>query len=184
MMTDNTIDKNEICLLVLPPNNNWVQTFIDRHRLGIFSQWCALTLRVAWSVVEKTKMFEPRNSSKGDSNPGSLDWESGILPRFADRPLLYIIIYVHEYNYMIRFPSGYRLSDPFYHVLMTKFDRQGRQRIAFDDFIQCCVVLQVTSCSIIRLIWCHVLLLDKYPYRTDYCPVDKTWIWITLNSPA
>ncbi|XP_078271783.1 programmed cell death protein 6 isoform X2 [Rhinoraja longicauda] len=37
---------------------------------------------------------------------------------------------------------GYRLSEQFYNVLLTKFDRQGRGQIAFDDFIQCCIVLQ------------------------------------------
>ncbi|XP_051465210.1 programmed cell death protein 6 isoform X1 [Apus apus] len=37
---------------------------------------------------------------------------------------------------------GYRLSDLFYDVLIRKFDRQGRGQVAFDDFIQCCVVLQ------------------------------------------
>ena len=38
---------------------------------------------------------------------------------------------------------GYRLSDQFYDLLIRKFDRSGRGVIAFDDFIQCCVVIQV-----------------------------------------
>ncbi|XP_057224346.1 programmed cell death protein 6 isoform X2 [Malurus melanocephalus] len=38
--------------------------------------------------------------------------------------------------------TGYRLSDQFYDILIRKFDRQGRGQVAFDDFIQCCVVLQ------------------------------------------
>ncbi|KAH0627128.1 hypothetical protein JD844_002542 [Phrynosoma platyrhinos] len=37
---------------------------------------------------------------------------------------------------------GYRLSDQFYDLLIQKFDRQRRGQVAFDDFIQCCVVLQ------------------------------------------
>ncbi|POI29630.1 hypothetical protein CIB84_006620 [Bambusicola thoracicus] len=37
---------------------------------------------------------------------------------------------------------GYRLSDQFYDTLIRKFDRQGKGQVAFDDFIQCCVVLQ------------------------------------------
>lgn len=40
---------------------------------------------------------------------------------------------------------GYRLSDRFYEILMKKFDRQGRGTVAFDDFIQCCVVLQTLT---------------------------------------
>ncbi|XP_019395563.1 PREDICTED: programmed cell death protein 6 isoform X3 [Crocodylus porosus] len=38
--------------------------------------------------------------------------------------------------------NGYRLSEQFYDILIRKFDRQGRGQVAFDDFIQCCVVLQ------------------------------------------
>lgn len=38
---------------------------------------------------------------------------------------------------------GYRLSDRFYELLIRKFDRTGTGTIAFDDFIQCCVVIQV-----------------------------------------
>ncbi|XP_020625427.1 programmed cell death protein 6-like [Orbicella faveolata] len=39
---------------------------------------------------------------------------------------------------------GYRLSDRFYEILIKKFDRSGRGVVNFDDFIQCCVVIQVS----------------------------------------
>lgn len=39
--------------------------------------------------------------------------------------------------------AGYRLSDQFYGTLIDKFDRQRKGQVAFDDFIQCCIVLQV-----------------------------------------
>ena len=39
---------------------------------------------------------------------------------------------------------GYRLTDQLYHILLRKFDRSGRGTIYFDDFIQCCVVLNVS----------------------------------------
>lgn len=39
--------------------------------------------------------------------------------------------------------AGYRLSDNFVDLLVRKFDRKGRGCVAFDDFIQCCVYLQV-----------------------------------------
>jgi len=42
---------------------------------------------------------------------------------------------------------GYRLSDGFYNMLVRKFDRQNRGTVAFDDFIQCCVVLQTLTNS-------------------------------------
>ncbi|CAK8684985.1 unnamed protein product [Clavelina lepadiformis] len=48
-------------------------------------------------------------------------------------------------NALVQF--GYRLSDKFYDLLVRKFDRQGRGTIAFDDFIQCCVVLQTLTNS-------------------------------------
>ncbi|KAM7370062.1 hypothetical protein PAMP_011347 [Pampus punctatissimus] len=40
---------------------------------------------------------------------------------------------------------GYRLSDQFYCTLIEKFDRQRKGQVAFDDFIQCCIVLQGPS---------------------------------------
>ena len=40
---------------------------------------------------------------------------------------------------------GYRLSDRFYDILIRKFDRTGSGTVAFDDFIQCCVVIQVCA---------------------------------------
>ena len=46
--------------------------------------------------------------------------------------------------------TGYRLSDPFIALLVRKFDRQGRNTVAFDDFIQCCVVLQVNHFHLVQ----------------------------------
>eukprot|EP00124_Ichthyophonus_hoferi_P000765 Ihof_evm7s31 gene=Ihof_evmTU7s31 len=37
---------------------------------------------------------------------------------------------------------GYRLSMTFCNNLIRRFDRQSRQSIRFDDFIQCCVMLK------------------------------------------
>jgi Ca2+-binding EF-hand superfamily protein len=42
---------------------------------------------------------------------------------------------------------GYRLSDQFYNLLIRKFDRLGRGTVAFDDFIQCCIVLHTLTAS-------------------------------------
>ncbi|CAJ0956817.1 unnamed protein product, partial [Mesorhabditis belari] len=42
---------------------------------------------------------------------------------------------------------GYRLSDRFYNILMTKFDRTHQGSINFDDFIQLCVVLQTLTAA-------------------------------------
>jgi Ca2+-binding EF-hand superfamily protein len=37
------------------------------------------------------------------------------------------------------------LQDSFFDMLITKFDRQGRKVIYFDDFIQCCVTLHILT---------------------------------------
>lgn len=50
-------------------------------------------------------------------------------------------------------PQGYRLSDQFYGTLIEKFDRQRKGQVAFDDFIQCCIVLQVTESHTINSIY-------------------------------
>uniref|UniRef100_A0A915IUW7 EF-hand domain-containing protein n=1 Tax=Romanomermis culicivorax TaxID=13658 RepID=A0A915IUW7_ROMCU len=42
---------------------------------------------------------------------------------------------------------GYRLSDPFYGMLMRKFDRSATGNINFDDFVQLCVVLQTLTAA-------------------------------------
>jgi Ca2+-binding EF-hand superfamily protein len=42
---------------------------------------------------------------------------------------------------------GYRLSDRFYDILIKKFDRHGKGTVAFDDFVQCAVVLQTLTSS-------------------------------------
>lgn len=39
---------------------------------------------------------------------------------------------------------GYRLSDNLISLMFRKFDRFGKGTILFDDFIQCCIVLQVS----------------------------------------
>lgn len=40
---------------------------------------------------------------------------------------------------------GYRLSDTLVNILIRKYDRIGRGTILFDDFIQCCITLYVSS---------------------------------------
>jgi len=37
---------------------------------------------------------------------------------------------------------GYSLSPEVYRLILRKFDRTGKQAVCFDDFIQCCLVLQ------------------------------------------
>lgn len=39
---------------------------------------------------------------------------------------------------------GYNLSDATVQTIMTKFDRNRNNSILFDDFIQCCVLLNVS----------------------------------------
>ena len=61
---------------------------------------------------------------------------------------------------------GYRLSDQFYGTLIEKFDRQRKGQVAFDDFIQCCIVLQVkkTHC-VFSINHCTSYICTKYATR-------------------
>lgn len=56
---------------------------------------------------------------------------------------------------------GYRLSDHIVGLLVRKFDRFGKGTILFDDFIQCCIILYVSSqfyiiYYIYYIIFCHI----------------------------
>ncbi len=39
---------------------------------------------------------------------------------------------------------GYNLSDGTVNTIVQKFDRHGKQTVLFDDFIQCCIMLNVS----------------------------------------
>lgn len=64
-------------------------------------------------------------------------------------------------------PPGYRLSDQFYNTLIDKFDRQRKGQVAFDDFIQCCIVLQVKTlnhrAAAAAASFIHQLKLNLFP---------------------
>lgn len=45
---------------------------------------------------------------------------------------------------------GFSLSPKFYTLVIRKFDRDGTQRITFDDFIQCLVIIQTLSAAFQR----------------------------------
>jgi hypothetical protein len=57
---------------------------------------------------------------------------------------------------------GYRLSDNFYGLVVRKFDRHGRGTVAFDDFIQACVTIQVK----LYLILSHYSISVSHKYLT------------------
>jgi Ca2+-binding EF-hand superfamily protein len=59
-----------------------------------------------------------------------------------------VFFYVYIHYTLVKicrslFIIGFNLSERFYGVLIMKFDRTASGDIRFDDFIQCCVVLQV-----------------------------------------
>lgn len=68
---------------------------------------------------------------------------------------------------------GYRLSDKFYDLLVRKFDRSGRGVVAFDDFIQCCVVIQVSQFKLITII-------KYFAYRIEGASTPKLWVVMFL----
>lgn len=79
---------------------------------------------------------------------------------------------------------GYRLSDRFYDVLIRKFDRSGRGNIAFDDFIQCCVVIQVSPARMhpsSRFVWLYTLVIRVSPITLDIVLIQMFSTY-TVNS--
>ena len=67
--------------------------------------------------------------------------------------------------------SGYRLSPRFYEILVKKFDRQGRATVAFDDFIQCCVVMQVSGHGGFPRDGQKILFVSSVPTVSCNCPL-------------
>lgn len=87
--------------------------------------------------------------------------------------------YVADIGFAVHF-AGYRLSDQFYSTLIEKFDRQRKGQVAFDDFIQCCIVLQVThlhKSRFIQLCFSHVC---RYSHSIKYS--NPTYIHFELQT--
>lgn len=57
---------------------------------------------------------------------------------------------------------GYRLSDDVVSTMVQKFDRFGRGTILFDDFIQACVTLYVSSTSVLSIFSSYVVLFQLF----------------------
>lgn len=75
---------------------------------------------------------------------------------------------------------GYRLSDNLVGLLLRKFDRFGRGTILFDDFIQCCIILYVSS--IIFTIYTDSLIIILLEHRHWHRPSDNTiLIWMVSS---
>lgn len=109
----------------------------DRDRSGTinFQEFGAL-----WKYVQD---WQTTFKSYDRDNSGSIDkleLKTGSFQCLAHNT--FIIILFAALN-----SFGYRLSDKFYDLLIRKFDRTGRGTVAFDDFIQCCVVIQVSEGS-------------------------------------
>ncbi|GCC24865.1 programmed cell death protein 6 [Chiloscyllium punctatum] len=125
---------------------------VDRDRSGVISEselqqalsngtWTPFNPKTVRSIIG---MFDRNNRGGVDFNEFMglwkyiIDWQN--IFRTYDRDNSNFI----DKNELKQALSGfgYRLSDQFYTILLNKFDRQGRGQVAFDDFIQCCIVLQ------------------------------------------
>ena len=57
-----------------------------------------------------------------------------------------------------------------YTMLITKFDKSGMGAILFDDFIQCCVVLQVRKHAVSRASYNNLIpLVSVMPINFIQC---------------
>ncbi|KAG8009379.1 Programmed cell death protein 6, partial [Nibea albiflora] len=72
---------------------------------------------------------------------------------------------------------GYRLSEQFYGTLIDKFDRQRKGQVAFDDFIQCCIVLQLVLAMALK----HFRTLT--PVLSAACQGETTRLSIKASLP-
>ena len=89
--------------------------------------------------------------------------------------------------------QGYRLSERFYGILIKKFDRSGKGVVNFDDFIQCCVVIQVSNRYEVLLhgwlselarisIWWSNQSLDQLDHILIYSPyTELLWSFSLKN---
>ncbi|KAM4705387.1 programmed cell death protein 6 isoform 2-T2 [Rhinophrynus dorsalis] len=123
---------------------------VDRDRSGVISDtelqqalsngtWTPFNPATVNSIIS---MFDRDNKGGVNFNEFSgvwkyiTDWQT--IFRTYDRDNSGLI----DKNELKQALTGYRLSDQFYDILIRKFDRQRRGQVAFDDFIQCCIVLQ------------------------------------------
>lgn len=56
---------------------------------------------------------------------------------------------------------GYRLNDNVISLIFHKFDRFGRGTVLFDDFIQCCIILNVSIARAIYFLLINFCLFGK-----------------------
>ena len=69
------------------PCSNYAHRLNTHISTTVYSQVPIYTVKSTGASMERTKKPKLRNSSKGDSNPGSHDCESGILPLSYHTPV-------------------------------------------------------------------------------------------------
>ena len=134
----------------------------DRDRTGTinFQEFGAL-----WKYVNdwQTTFRSYDKDNSGSIDRGELKTGIGLLFRLSS-PLsltltpLSLTHTISLFSFTAMASFGYRLSDRFYDILIRKFDRSGHGTVAFDDFIQCCVVIQVMLCSSFYHSRCLILM--------------------------
>ncbi|KAM4875234.1 programmed cell death protein 6 isoform 2-T2 [Thomomys bottae] len=141
---------SSVCLLLLLNVSESTQTWVDKDRSGVISDnelqqalsngtWTPFNPVTVRSIIS---MFDRENKAGVNFSEFTgvwkyiTDWQNVF--RTYDRDNSGMI----DKNELKQALSGYRLSDQFHDILIRKFDRQGRGQIAFDDFIQGCIVLQ------------------------------------------
>ena len=96
-------DTKSTSLRSIQPCSNYCMKTIHSRFSAVYSQVLIYTAESTGASMERTEMPNLQNDSKGDSNPGSLDCESGILPLSycaALMPFIYLLTYLLTYNHL------------------------------------------------------------------------------------
>ena len=74
-------------------------------------------------------------------------------------------------SYLLKVTPNVLKAPQVYRLLLRKFDRTGRQAVCFDDFIQCCLVMQVIG-----------YLLGQRPAYYDKASVFKSLVDLNVQT--
>lgn len=127
--------------------DNELQQALSNSTCTPFNQWCQVSHVYIWLREHGWHEFQFHELSSLDVWKYITDWQN--IFHTDDRDNFGMI----DKNKLKQALSVCGLSDQFHNVFIHKFDRQRWGQIAFDDFIQGCIVLQNARSVKVRFLW-------------------------------